>query len=62
MVNREMLREVYAVVFILPPNVKYTADLLAAQTYARERKTGIWSRNGIREKPVVYRREHPRFR
>jgi micrococcal nuclease len=62
MVNREMLREGYAVIFTLPPNMKYAAEFIAAERYARKRKIGIWSRNGIKEKPVVYRREHPRFR
>jgi micrococcal nuclease len=62
MVNREMLREGYAVIFTFPPNMKYTAEFTAAERYARERKIGIWSRNGIREKPLVYRKEHPRFR
>jgi micrococcal nuclease len=62
MVNREMLREGYAVIFTLPPNMKYAAEFVAAERYARKRKIGIWSRNGIREKPVVYRKEHARFR
>jgi micrococcal nuclease len=62
MVNREMLREGYAVVFTLPPNMRYAREFVAAEKRARKRKIGIWSRNGIREKPLVYRREHPRFR
>jgi micrococcal nuclease len=62
MVNREMLREGYAVIFTFSPNMKYTAEFIAAERYARKRKIGIWSRNGMREKPAVYRREHPRFR
>jgi micrococcal nuclease len=62
MVNRAMLREGYAVIFTLPPNMKYAAQFTAAERYARKRKSGIWSCNGIKEQPVVYRREHPRFR
>jgi micrococcal nuclease len=62
MVNREMLREGYAVIFTLPPNVKYAGEFIAAEKYARNRKIGIWSSQGIKERPAVYRREHPAFR
>jgi micrococcal nuclease len=62
MVNREMVRGGYAVLFTMPPNVKYVKEFVAAEKYARKKKIGIWSRNGLKERPVVYRREHPRFR
>ncbi len=62
MVNREMIREGYAVLFTVPPNVKYAEEFVAAERYARKRKIGIWSANGLKEKPADYRREHPRFR
>ncbi len=62
MVNREMVREGWAVLFTFPPDVKYAKEFAAAERYARKRKIGIWSRNGLREMPVVYRRAHPGFR
>jgi micrococcal nuclease len=62
MVNREMLREGYAVIFTVPPNVKYVEKFVASERYARERKLGIWSGSGLKERPSDYRKQHPRFR
>jgi micrococcal nuclease len=57
-----MLRDGYAVIFTLPPNQKYAGEFIAAERCARKRKIGIWSARGIKEKPAVFRREHPAFR
>ncbi|MFC1509928.1 thermonuclease family protein [Candidatus Omnitrophota bacterium] len=44
MVNMEMLKEGYAMMYTYPPNVKYTEEFLVSQTLAREHNKGLWSR------------------
>jgi len=61
LINEEMLRSGLAVLFTFPPNVKYVDRLRAAQVIARENKTGIWGRGGLRQLPSDYRKEHPRM-
>lgn len=58
--NAEMLKDGYAALFTLPPNVRYADEFRAAQEYARKRRLGIWGKWGLREAPYHYRREHPR--
>lgn len=60
LINEEMLRNGYAVLFTFPPNVKHVERLRAAQVIARENKRGIWSRDGLKQLPSDYRKEHPR--
>ncbi len=43
MVNMEMVRAGYAMIYTYPPNVKYTDRLLDAQRDAREHTRGLWS-------------------
>lgn len=42
--NMVILREGYAQVLTLPPNVRYVDLFLACQREARERRRGLWSR------------------
>ena len=56
-----MVKNGYAMLFTIPPNVRYAAELRAAQREAREKRLGIWSSEGLRERPGDYRREHPRM-
>ena len=58
--NAEMLKDGYAALFTLPPNVSYADEFRAAQEYARKRRLGIWGKLGLRESPYHYRRQHPR--
>ncbi len=58
--NAGMLKDGYAVLFTLPPNVRYVDEFRAAQESARERRLGIWGKRGLREAPYHYRRKHPR--
>ena len=59
-VNYLLVRNGYAMLFTVPPNVRYVDDLTSAQKEAREKELGIWSKNGLKEKPVTYRKKHPR--
>jgi micrococcal nuclease len=59
-INLEMVRQGYAVLYTIPPNVRYADRFRAAQTEARERKRGLWSEGGLEELPSEYRRTHPR--
>jgi micrococcal nuclease len=43
MVNLEMVKEGYAMIYTYPPNVKYVDEFLEAQREARENKRGLWS-------------------
>ena len=61
LINEEMLRSGLAVLFTFPPNVKYVDRLRAAQAIARENKTGIWGKDGLRQLPSEYRKGHPRM-
>jgi micrococcal nuclease len=42
MVNEELLRQGFAVVYTVPPNVRYTERFLAAQDEARAEQRGLW--------------------
>lgn len=42
LVNLELVREGFAFIFTLPPDVKYQDQILAAQQEAREAKRGLW--------------------
>ncbi|MCG2721612.1 MAG: thermonuclease family protein [Thermodesulfovibrionales bacterium] len=60
MVNVMMVRGGYAMLYTFPPNVRYVHELTEAQTEARNARAGVWSENGLQEKPGDYRKEHPR--
>lgn len=60
LVNAEMLKDGYAVLFTFPPNVKHVEEFTSAQRQARESKRGIWGKDGLSQLPVQYRRTHPR--
>jgi micrococcal nuclease len=59
-INFLMVKNGYAMLYTVPPNVRYANELTAAQTEAREKKIGIWSDRGLKERPGDYRRTHPR--
>jgi micrococcal nuclease len=60
LVNLEMVRDGYAVIYTVPPNVRHVDQLRAAQREAREKKRGIWAAGGLLESPRDYRAGHPR--
>ena len=59
-INLLMVKNGYAMIYTFPPNVKYVNELRDAQRDAREKKLGIWSEGGLKERPRDYRRGHPR--
>jgi micrococcal nuclease len=61
LINLMMIRSGYAMLYTVPPNVKYTEEFIKAQAEAREKRLGMWSENGLRERPQDYRKEHPRI-
>lgn len=50
-VNAELIRQGYALLFTIPPNVKYIDLFTELQKEARENKRGLWSE--INEEPVL---------
>lgn len=59
LINLEMLKDGYAVLFTLPPNIKYVNELKKAQQEAKRRGLGIWGKNGLREMPGEYKKKKP---
>lgn len=55
MVNQRMLKDGYAVLLTIPPNVRYVEALRKAQADARKGGLGIWGAGGLRETPKDYR-------
>lgn len=42
LVNEELLKQGYAVLYTRPPNIRYSQRFITAQKYARENKKGLW--------------------
>lgn len=61
LINMMMLRDGYAVLYTIPPNVKYSDKFRDAQKDARDRRLGIWSAQGLEHRPADYRKENPRI-
>ncbi len=60
MLNELMLRDGYAVLFTIQPNSKQVDRLKKAQHAAREKRLGIWGPDGLAERPIAYKKAHPR--
>jgi micrococcal nuclease len=60
LVNERMLRDGFAVLFTIQPNSKYADRFRKAQRMAREGKLGIWGSEGLKERPLDYKKKHPR--
>ena len=56
LINEAMLRDGWAVLYTVPPNVKYVNRLQSAQNEARARGTGLWSEHGFDCLPGDFRR------
>jgi micrococcal nuclease len=60
LINEQMLLDGYAVLFTIQPNSKYADRFKQAQRSARENKLGIWGLDGLTERPLDYKKRHPR--
>lgn len=56
LVNEAMVRGGWAVLYTVPPNVKYAKRLGRAQNEARARVTGLWAERGFDCPPTDFRR------
>lgn len=61
LINLAMIKSGYAMLYTVPPNVKYADEFRKAQVEAREKRLGIWSAEGVRERPQDYRKKNPRI-
>jgi len=52
MVNGQMLKDGYALLYTIPPNVKYVDDFKAAQKEARTDNKGLWAVGGLAVAPA----------
>jgi micrococcal nuclease len=57
LVNEAMVRDGWAVLYTVPPNVKYADRLGRAQNEARARGAGLWSQRGFECLPSDFRRK-----
>jgi micrococcal nuclease len=51
MINREMIRQGWAMLYTIPPNVRYVELLEAAQDSAQKEAAGHWGTNGFECQP-----------
>lgn len=58
MVNLEMLKQGYSMIYTYPPNVKYAEEFLRAQQSAREQGKGLWADFGKEAIPASEVREN----
>lgn len=57
MLNELLLKNGYAVVFILEPNTRYATKLKDAEAYARSRNLAIWQpKSGLDRSPYEFRK------
>jgi micrococcal nuclease len=56
LVNEAMVRGGWAVLYTVPPNVKYARRLQQAQNEARAAEAGLWASGGFGCEPGAYRR------
>jgi micrococcal nuclease len=56
MVNEILVREGWAMIYTLPPNVKYADRLERAQKAARSAGAGLWESGGFECSPLAFRR------
>jgi len=60
MVNELMMKDGYAVLFTIRPNNRYAERFRKAQGSARSAQLNIWGPGGLKERPIEYRKKHPR--
>jgi micrococcal nuclease len=60
LINERMVLDGYAVLFTIKPNSTYVDRFRKAELSARGEKRGIWGPDGLKEKPIEYKKKHPR--
>ena len=60
LVNEALVLEGWAVLYTVPPNVKYAERLERAQKKARAARAGLWAGGGLACPPGAYRRRECR--
>jgi micrococcal nuclease len=60
LVNEALLLEGWAMLYTVPPNVKYAGRLERAQKKARAAGAGLWASGGFECAPAAYRRKECR--
>lgn len=60
LINEKMLEDGYAVLYTIPPNVKYAKRFILAQKSAQQKRVGIWGKKGLKKSPEQWRIENPR--
>ena len=58
-VNLQLVKEGLAVIYTVPPNVKYTDQLYQAEQYAKEHELGIWKKSEINLKITYIKYDAP---
>jgi micrococcal nuclease len=58
LVNEAMVRGGWAVLYTVPPNVKYAERFRRAQNEARTRGAGLWAQNGFACLPKDFRKRY----
>ncbi|MGO9379335.1 MAG: thermonuclease family protein [Dissulfurispiraceae bacterium] len=61
LINEKMIEDGYAVLYTLPPNMRYADRLIEAQNRAHSKSLGIWGNKGLTQYPAQWRKEHPSF-
>jgi micrococcal nuclease len=56
LINEAMVKNGWAVLYTVPPNIKYANRLERAQKEARARRSGLWSGSGFECLPEDFRR------
>lgn len=56
LINEAMVAGGWAVLYTIPPNVKYVERLTNAERLARERKLGLWAPGALDCRPEAFRR------
>jgi micrococcal nuclease len=57
LVNEAMVRDGWAVLYTVPPNVAHVERLVAAEHAARQSRRGLWASNGFACRPSAFRRK-----
>lgn len=58
LINERMIEDGYAVLYTIPPNIKYAEIFISAQKKARSKKVGIWKKDGLKMTPEKWRKEN----